>query len=103
MPKRVELEGTKTMIRNLLIAASAAAVLATVSASTASAKIHLNVNLGLVAPGFAYGEPYPYYPVVDSGYDDGYGDCGFEWVSYKKWNPWHTAFVIKHHKVWTCN
>lgn len=93
------------MIRNLLIAASAAAVLATASASTASAKIHVNVNLGLGVPGFGYGEPYPYYPVVDSGYgyDDGYGDCGFEWVSYKKWNSWHTAYIIKHHKVWTCN
>ena len=86
------------MIRNLLIAASAAAVLATASASSASAKIHVNLNLGLVAPGFGYGEPYPYYPVVD----DSYGDCGFEWVAYKKWNPWHTAFVIKHRKVWVC-
>jgi hypothetical protein len=96
MPGRVKTKGTKTMIRNLLIAASAAAVLATASASTASAKLHVDVNLGLVAPGFAYGEPY-------GGYDDDYGDCGYQWVSYKKWNHWHTAFIVKHHKVWTCN
>ena len=92
------------MIRNLLIAASAAAVLATASASTASAKIHLNVNLGVVAPGFAVGEPYPGYPVYDAGYDDGYygGDCGYEWHSYKKWNYSHTAYIVKHKKIWVC-
>jgi hypothetical protein len=93
------------MIRNLLIAASAAAVLATASASSASAKIHFDVNIGLGAPGFAYGEPYPYYPVVDNGYD-GYDDedvCGYQWVNVKKWNHWHTGYVIKHKKVWTCN
>ena len=90
------------MIRNLLIAASAAAVLATASASSASAKIHVNLNLGLGFPGYGYGAPYPYFPGADDGFD-GYGDCGYEWVSYKKWNPWHTAYVIKHHKVWVCN
>jgi hypothetical protein len=97
------------MIRNLLIAASAAAVLATASASTASAKIHVNLNIG--APGIAYGEPYPYYPaypaypvypVVDDGYYDDGGDCGYEWRAYKKWNAYHTAFRIKHKKVWVC-
>jgi hypothetical protein len=100
MPGRVKTKGTKTMIRNLLIAASAAAVLATASASSASAKLHVDVNLGLVAPGFAYGEPYPYYPVVDDGY---YGeDCGYQWHSYKKWNKWHTAYIVKHKKVLVC-
>ena len=90
------------MIRNLLIAASAAAVLATASASTASAKIHVNLNVGI--PGFAVGEPYPGYPVYDAGYDDGYygEDCGYQWQSYKKWNKWHTAYIVKHKKTWVC-
>ena len=90
------------MIRNLLIAASAAAVLATASASTASAKIHVNLNVGV--PGFAVGEPYPGYPVYDAGYDDGYygEDCGYQWHSYKKWNKWHTAYIVKHKKIWMC-
>ena len=107
-------ERAKTMIRNLLIAVSAAAVLATASASSASAKVHVNLNIGLGVPGFGYGEPYPYpyypsypaYPVVHDGYDDGYsddgGDCGYDWVAYRRWNRWHTAYIIKHHKVWVC-
>jgi hypothetical protein len=45
------------MIRNLFIAACAAGLLATASASSASAKLHVDVKLGLAAPGFAYGEP----------------------------------------------
>jgi hypothetical protein len=47
------------MIGNLLIRTSAAGLLATASASLASAKLHADVNLGLAAPGFAHGEPYP--------------------------------------------
>jgi hypothetical protein len=95
------------MIRNLLIAASAAAVLATAAASTASAKVHVNLNVGV--PGYGYAEPYPYYPVypaypaVDDGYYDDGGDCGYDWVAYKRWNQWHTRYIIKHRKVWVCN
>jgi len=44
------------MIGNLLIRTSAAGLLATATASSASAKLHADVNLGLAAPGFAYGE-----------------------------------------------
>lgn len=103
------------MIRNLLIAASAAAVLVTAAATTASAKTHVDFNIGIGVPGIAVGEPYPYYPsyhrypsypVYDNGYDDGYddnSDCGFEWVNYKRWNRYHTGYRIGHRKVWTCN
>ncbi|MBC8036768.1 MAG: hypothetical protein H7X89_06090, partial [Rhizobiales bacterium] len=41
-------------------------------------------------PGYGYGYGY---------YDE---DCGWQWVKYKKWNKWHTAFIIKKKKVWTC-
>lgn len=95
------------MIRNLLIAASAAGLLVTASASRASAEVDVNINIG--GPGYTYGEPYPYYPAYPSypTYDDSYSedtsDCGYEWVSYRRWNRWHTHYIIKHHKVWVCN
>jgi hypothetical protein len=90
------------MIRNLLIAATAAAVLAAASASTASAKVHVDVNLGLGVPYIAVGEHYPSYPVYDDYHEFEDEDCGFEWVTYKKWNHSHTAFKLKKKKIWTC-
>jgi hypothetical protein len=90
------------MIRNLLIAASAVAVLATASATTASAKLHVDLHVGGgYGYGYGYGQPYPYYPVVGPGYyaDD---DCGFVVKKVKKWNKWHTAYIVKHKKVWVC-
>ena len=100
------------MIRNLIIAASAVALLATAAASTASAKIHvdLNLNLGGGYPGY-YPEPYPVYPaypIIDGGYDgyDGYddnADCGYEYITVKKWNRYHDRYRIQHKRVWVCN
>jgi opacity protein-like surface antigen len=93
------------MFRNLLIAASAAALLSTAAASTASAKVHVNVLLGGGYPVYAPPYPvYPSYPVYDDGYD-GYddGDCGYEYVSVKKWNRYHDRYRIVHRKVWVCN
>ena len=95
------------MIRNLLIAASAAALLATASASKASAEVDVDVNIGV--HGFIYGEPYPYYPsyprypTYDDNYSDDGSDCGYDWVAYRRWNRWHTAYIIKHRRVWVCN
>jgi hypothetical protein len=99
--------GDQTMIRNLLIAASTVAVLATASAATASAKTHINVTLGggyhSVGCDPRFCDTFePRY-----GYDDDYGygddeDCGYQWQSYKKWNRYHTAFRIKQKRVWVC-
>jgi hypothetical protein len=102
------------MIRNLIIAASTVALLATAAASTASAKVHvdLNLNLGGGYPGY-YPEPYPVYPVypvMHDGYDgyddyDGYdsSDCGYEYITVKKWNRYHSRYRILHKRVWVCN
>ena len=92
------------MIRNLLIVASAAALIAIASASTASAEVDVNISIGV--PSFVYGESYPYYPnylSYDDGYSDDVSDCGYDWVAYRRWNRWHTAYIIKHHKIWVCN
>lgn len=90
------------MIRKSLIALSAAAVLGmgmAATASTAEAKTHINLNLGFGFGGYGGG----YYPVDDYGYDEPfYGGCGYQWVAYKKWNPWHTHYVIRHKQVPVC-
>lgn len=99
------------MIRNLILAASAVALLSTAAATTASAKVHVDLNLGLGGgyPGY-YPQPYPYYPaypVYDGGSED-YGDydnsdCGYEYISVKKWNRYHDHYRILHKRVWVCN
>jgi hypothetical protein len=79
------------MFRTSLIALSTAAALGlgmAATASTAEAKTHLNIDVNLGLGGFG-GGPW-------------YSDCGYEWVPYKKWNPWHTAYTIKYHKVPVC-
>ncbi len=91
------------MIRKLIIAASAVAVLATAAASQASAKVHVNVLIGGGYP--VYSQPYPVYPsypVYDDGYDDN-GDCGYEYVNVKKWNRYHDRYRIVQRRVWVCN
>ena len=96
------------MIRKLILAASAVALLATAAASSASAKVHVNLNVGIGGgyPGY-YPQPYPYYPaypVYDDGYD-GYdnSDCGYEYISVKRWNRYHDRYRIQHKRVWVCN
>ncbi|MFO1032652.1 MAG: hypothetical protein U1E15_00600 [Hyphomicrobiales bacterium] len=80
-------------MKKTLIAFAAAATMAAgmaATASTAEAKVHLDVHVGL--PGYGYGGGY--YPVYDGPYfyDDGPG-CGYEWVKHKKW-------IHGHKKVW---
>ena len=80
------------MIRKSLIALSAAALGLGMAgtASTAQAKTHFDVDVNLGFGGYG-------------GWDPGYyGGCGYDWVAYKKWNPWHTAYKIKYHKVPVC-
>jgi hypothetical protein len=71
------------MIRTSLIALSAATVMALGLASQASAKTSFNIN-------------------VDLGFGSG-GFCHYEYVPYKKWNYWHTAYKIKFKKVLVCD
>ncbi len=71
------------MIRTTLIAFSAATVMGLGLASSASAKSNLNINLNL---GFGGGSV-----------------CHYEYVPYKKWNYWHTAYKIKFKKVLVCD
>ena len=85
------------MFRKSLIALTAAAALSLGMAASAQAKTNIDVHLGL--GGFGGGYFGPSY-----GYDYGYynEECGWQWVKYKKWNKWHTKFIIKTKKVWTC-
>ena len=88
------------MLRKSLIALAATAAIGTAMASTAEAhhKHHGNIVIGL--GGFGYGGGY-----YNNGfYDDGYygGDCGWQYINVKKWNHWHTRYIIKHKKVWSC-
>ncbi len=86
------------MFRKSLIALTAAAALSLGMAANAQAKTNIDVHLGFGGFG-GYGG-------YGGGYDPGYGyydeDCGWQWVKYKKWNKWHTKFIIKKKKVWTC-
>jgi hypothetical protein len=78
------------MLRKALIAVVATAALVA-GASAASAKTHVDFNIGF-GPGFYYGTypAYGYYPV----YDD---DCHY--VKVKKWvkynGSWHKKYVKK--------
>ena len=84
------------MFRKSLIALTAAAALSLGMAASAQAKTTIDVHLGLGAFG------YPAYGYGGYGYSPYHEECGWQWVKYKKWNKWHTKFVIKHKKVWTC-
>ncbi len=35
------------------------------------------------------------YPIVNA--------CGWEVITFKRWNPAHTRLIIVKNKVWTCN
>jgi hypothetical protein len=83
------------MIRKALIALAATGALATgfaASATTAQAKTFIDIDVGF---GGGYGGGW-----YGGGYG-GYG-CGYEWVTYKRWNKWHTAFQWRHKKVYVC-
>jgi hypothetical protein len=68
------------MIRNSLIAFSAATIMGLGLASAAEAKTNISLNINLGFGGF----------------------CHHEYVPYKKWNAWHTAYTIKFRKVLVC-
>ena len=86
------------MIRKALIATAALAMLAGFSANQASAKIHVNVNLGV--GGFGYVDPYYGYPAYDDGY---YGDdCHYKVIWKKKWSNKHHTFIKFKKKVLVC-
>ena len=74
------------MLRKSLIALSAATIMGLGLASQASAKTNFNLDINLGFGGFG-----------------GYGGyCHHEYVPYKKWNYWHTAYKIKFKKVLVC-
>ena len=107
------------MKRNTLISLAAAAALSIGFATAAKADPSISFGLGFGGggdPSFAigvsdggYGYPgywghhhhhdYGYY---DAGYSDG-GDCGFVWVTHKRWNWNHTFKIFTHSKQWVCN
>jgi len=83
------------MFRKSLIALTAAAVLSLGMAASAEAKTNIDVHLGF--GGFGYGGGY-----FGPGYGYYHEECGWQWVKYKKWNKWHTKYIIKTKKVWAC-
>ncbi len=95
------------MIRKFIIAAAAAGVLlgtAVVSTASAETNVHVNLNLGGYPSYYPDAYPvYPSYPVSDE--DDEYdsADCGYEYITVKKWNRYHDRFRIVHKRVWVCN
>ena len=62
------------------------------AADTASARVDFNLSLGGGYPGY-YPAPhpnYPPYPGADHGYDDENNvDCGYEYITVRKWNRYH--------------
>lgn len=82
-------------LKKILLAVSAASVLAVGISSAAEAKIHVNgfINLGL--PGVYVGPTYiddDYY-----GYDE---DCGWQKVKIVKWKNGNK--IVKYKKQWVC-
>jgi hypothetical protein len=85
------------MIRNALIALTAAGAMGLAFAPAAEAKTKINVDLGFHVGGGGIYIGGPGY------YDDGwYGDCGFIKVKHKKWNKWHTKKIVWYTKKYVC-
>ena len=96
------------MRRKFIIAAAATcAILATftIFKATSESDIRFNFNLGEY-PNY-YSEPYPVYPfysVTDENYDDyDNADCGYEYITVKKWNPFQDRYRLMHKRVWVCD
>ena len=81
----------KTLIALAALASIAAGMAAT--ASTAEAKIHVNLNVGLLGGGYGGG-------FYDPGYYDDTSDCGWEYGPVVKWKHGHQIVVYKNH--WVC-
>jgi hypothetical protein len=80
----------KTLIAFAALASIAAGLAAT--ASTAEAKVHVNLNIGLggFGPGY-YESGYGYYDAPD---------CGWEYGPVVKWRHGHQVVVYKNR--WVC-
>ena len=90
------------MSHKLIIAAVGAAILMAAGASPASAEINFGINL-YSSGGYPTYVPEPAYPYYD-GYDDyDTADCGYEYITVRKWNRYHTGYRIVHRRVWVCN
>jgi hypothetical protein len=94
------------MLHKILLAASAAGLIATAAAQPAAAKVNFDVNVGV--PGYVVDpypvyRPYPVYPAYDDGYDDYDEDCGYEYRKIRKWNRYHDAYRIVRKRVWVCH
>jgi len=84
------------MIRNTVIALSAAAAMGVAVAPAAQAKTNFNIDVGFGFGG--YGHHHGHY------YDDyWYGDdCHYVTVKHKKWNKWHTKKKVYFTKELVC-
>jgi hypothetical protein len=91
--------GRTNIMKKTLIAAAALASLAAgmaATASTAEAKIHVNLNVGLLGGGYGYGGGF-----YDPGYYyDDTPDCGWEYGPVVKWKHHHKVIVYGKH--WVC-
>ena len=84
-------------MKKTLIAAAALATLVAgmaATASTAEAKIHVNLNVGLLGGGYGGGFYDPGY------YYDDTPDCGWEYGPVVMWKHHHQVVVYKNH--WVC-
>ena len=93
-------------MRKFIIAAATGALLATVAISTASAETDNQLNCNLWGYPNYYPQPYPVYPsypVTDENDDYDNSDCGYEYITVKKWNRYHDRYRIVHKRVWVCN
>ena len=91
----------KTFISLVAAAALAGGMIAmTPAAEAMHHHHHSHVTLGFfpffVYPGYRYR-----YPAYYNDYYD-YEDCGYRWVTVKKWNKSHTHRIVVHRKRWVC-
>ena len=87
------------MIRNTVLALTAAAAMGIALAPAAEAKNHLNINVGLGFGGYHHGHGWGYGGYYDGWYGD---DCHYITVKHKKWNKWHTKKKVYFTKELVC-
>lgn len=88
------------MIRNALIALTAAAAIGVALAPAAQAKTKVNFDVNFAVDGGYIQVGSPAY------YDDGYvvmdDDCHMVKIKHTKWNKWHTKKVTFYTKEMVC-
>ena len=91
-------------MKKTLIAATALATLVAgmaATASTAEAKIHVNLNVGIPGIGFGPGYYDSGYGFYDTGYYDASPDCGYVkvkkvmWIDGHKYVSWKSKLVCE--------